>query len=224
MWTSNRIRERQFRVALDARERRRIRDDSGFPRGTLGCDLHAISIDPTQPFPREAEPKPERSARSPELVREKGCDIGFAQDPDGDRLAVIDENGAVLDNDDVLALAVEAALERLPGDVVVNLTTSTVIDDIARGTWPQGLPHPGRRSECRRDDPGGERRDRRRRLERRHYLPGRPPLPRQLQRHGDVPRPHGEHRAKTISQLAARLPRYYRRIGKVAFEHGSWAR
>ena len=39
-----------------------------------------------------------------------GCEIGFAQDPDGDRLAVVDENGRVLDNDDVLALAVDAAL------------------------------------------------------------------------------------------------------------------
>jgi Phosphomannomutase len=44
---------------------------------------------------------------------------------------VADENGRVLDNDDVLALAVDAALERLPGDVVVNLTTSSAIDDIA---------------------------------------------------------------------------------------------
>ena len=37
----------------------------------------------------------------------------------------------MLDNDDVLALAVDAALRRLPGDVVVNLTTSSVIDDVA---------------------------------------------------------------------------------------------
>ena len=107
---------------------------------------------------------------------------------------MIDENGNVLDNDDVLALAVEAALERMPGDVVVNLTTSMVIDDIARGAWPQGLPYAGRRGERRRDDPGGERRDRRRGSQRRHHLPRRSSLPRQLQRHGNVPGPHGEHR------------------------------
>ena len=41
------------------------------------------------------------------LVRDNGCAIGFAQDPDGDRLAVADETGRVLDNDDVLALAVD---------------------------------------------------------------------------------------------------------------------
>ena len=75
---------------------------------------------------------PTRSASLSALVRAVGAEIGFAQDPDGDRLAVVDETGRVLDNDDVLALAVDAALRRVPGDVVVNLTTSSVIDDVAR--------------------------------------------------------------------------------------------
>ena len=44
-----------------------------------------------------------------ELVRRHGCDAGFAHDPDGDRLAIVDETGRVIDNDDVLALAVDAA-------------------------------------------------------------------------------------------------------------------
>jgi phosphomannomutase len=88
-------------------------------------------VDPTQPFPREAEPKPEVLGDLATLVREKKCDIGFAQDPDGDRLAVVDERGNVLDGNDVLGLAVDAVLSRLPGDVVVNLTTSSVIADIA---------------------------------------------------------------------------------------------
>src|SRR6185312_12682863 len=102
---------------------------SAFLRDTLGCELHAISVDPTKPFPRVAEPRPDTLGDLAQLVRE--CEIGFGQDPDGDRLAVADETGRVLDNDDVLALAVDAALRRLPGDVVVNLTTSSVIDDVA---------------------------------------------------------------------------------------------
>jgi phosphomannomutase len=64
-------------------------------------------------------------------VRAQGCDIGFGQDPDGDRLAVCDEHGVMLDNDDLLALAIEAALSRAPGDVAVNLTTSNVVEDVA---------------------------------------------------------------------------------------------
>ena len=78
-----------------------------------------------------AEPRPDTLGELSELVRRTGVQIGFAHDPDGDRLAVVDEHGTVLDNDDVLALAVDAALRRMPGDVVVNLTTSSVVDDVA---------------------------------------------------------------------------------------------
>src|SRR5207237_1001431 len=66
------------------------------------------------------------------LVPESGAEIGFGLDPDGDRLAVLDETGRVLDPDDVLALAVDIVLRRRKGNVVVNLTTSSAIDDIAR--------------------------------------------------------------------------------------------
>ncbi|MCU1275216.1 MAG: phosphoglucosamine mutase, partial [Bryobacterales bacterium] len=125
-----RIRRRKFRVALDAVNGAGAVTTPGFLRDTLGCDLEAIAVDPAKPFPREAEPRREVLGEIAELVQRCHRDIGFAQDPDGDRLAVIDETGFVLDNDDVLALAVDAALRRLPGDVVVNLTTSSVIDDV----------------------------------------------------------------------------------------------
>jgi phosphomannomutase len=102
-----------------------------FLRDELGCELHAISIDPELPFPRIAEPRPDTLTELSALVREQGCDIGFGQDPDGDRLAVADETGLVIDNDDVLAIAVDAVLARHGGPVAVNLTTSSVIDDVA---------------------------------------------------------------------------------------------
>ncbi len=126
------IRARRFRVALDGvngagslMSRRFLEDD-------LGCELHAISIEPGKPFPRVAEPRPDTLDELTALMAGSRFDIGFAQDPDGDRLAVADEHGRVLDNDDVLAIAIDSALQRVPGDVVVNLTTSSVIDDIAR--------------------------------------------------------------------------------------------
>jgi phosphomannomutase len=125
------IRARHFRVALDAVKGAGSVMTPGFLQEQLGCELHAISIDPSKPFPRVAEPRPDTLGDLQALVLSSHAEIGFAQDPDGDRLAVVDENGVVLDNDDVLALAVDAALDRLPGDVVVNLTTSSVIDDIA---------------------------------------------------------------------------------------------
>jgi phosphomannomutase len=126
-----RIRARRFRVALDAVNGACSILTPRFLRESLGCELHAISIDPAKPFPRIAEPRPDTLGALSSLVRENKCDIGFGLDPDGDRLAVADETGLILDNDDVLAIAVDAALRKRSGPVVVNLTTSNVIDDVA---------------------------------------------------------------------------------------------
>jgi phosphomannomutase len=128
-----RIRSRRFRVALDAVNGAGAVMTPGFLRNSLGCDLHAIAIDPAKPFPREAEPTPAVLGELSGLIRSNHCDIGFAQDPDGDRLAVGLADGSIVDNDEVLALVVDAVLSRLAGDVVVNLTTSSVIDEVA--TW-----------------------------------------------------------------------------------------
>jgi len=130
-----RIRARKFRVALDAVNGAGSLMTSSFLRDTLACDLQAISVDPTKPFPRIAEPRPDTLTDLAALVRASGAEVGFGLDPDGDRLAVLDETGRVLDPDDVLALAVDIVLRRRKGNVVVNLTTSSAIDDIAN---PQG--------------------------------------------------------------------------------------
>ncbi len=213
------IRARRFRVALDAVNGAGSVVTPDFLTRTLGCDLHAISIDPTKIFPRVAEPRPDTLGDLARLVVDQGCEIGFGQDPDGDRLAVVDENGNVLDNDDVLALVVDAALERAPGDVVVNLTTSSVVDDIAREhgrkvyRTPVGEANVVETMQAVKAVIGGEGsnggiifppvhlcRD---------SYTGMAFL---LQRMAVT--------GRTIGQLAAQLPRYYRKLGKVAFEHG----
>ena len=127
----DRIRKRRFTVALDGVNGAGSLMSVHFLRDVLNCDLHAISVDPTKPFPREAEPKPEVLDDLRALIKECGADIAFAQDPDGDRLAVGDETGFIIDNDEVLAMAVDCALHRTKGPVVVNLTTSSVIDEVA---------------------------------------------------------------------------------------------
>jgi phosphomannomutase len=56
----------------------------------------------------------------------------LAVDPDVDRLALVDETGSPIGEDYTLAFAVQAVLSRTPGPVVVNLSTSLVVDDVAR--------------------------------------------------------------------------------------------
>ncbi len=128
---ADRIRQRRFRVALDAVNGAGSEMSCEFLEERLGCELARVAVDPTKPFPRVAEPRPDTLGDLVAAVRREGCDIGFAQDPDADRLAVVDETGRVFDNDDVLALAVDAVLERVEGDVVVNLSTSLAVEDVA---------------------------------------------------------------------------------------------
>ena len=66
------------------------------------------------------------------LVHEVHAVAGFAIDPDVDRLSLVDETGRPLGEDLTLALAAAAVLRRTPGTVVTNLSTSQVVDDVAR--------------------------------------------------------------------------------------------
>jgi phosphomannomutase len=178
-----------------------------------------MSVDPTKPFPRVAEPRPDTLGDLAALVSRDKCELGFAQDPDADRLAVVDEHGYVLDNDDVLALVVDVALARLPGDVVVNLTTSSVIDDVAarygRKVYrtPVGEANVVEMMQAVHAVIGGEGSNGgiifpSVHLCRDSYT-GMAFL---LDRMAET--------GKSISQLAAELPKYHRRLGKVAYEHG----
>ncbi|MBK5292914.1 MAG: phosphoglucosamine mutase [Acidobacteriia bacterium] len=216
---AGRIRGRNYRVALDAVNGAGSLPSCQFLSAHLGCDLHAMSVDPSQPFPREAEPRPEVLTGLSDLVRANRCAVGFAQDPDGDRLAIADETGRVLDNDDVLALVVEAVLSRLPGDVVVNLTTSAAIDEIAarhrRRVWrtPVGEANVVQRMQAVGAVIGGEGSGGGIIFPAVHYCrDSYTGMAFVLDRMAAT--------GQKLSELAAALPRYSRRMGKLVFEHG----
>lgn len=99
---------------------------------TLGCTIHGMGMKPDGLFPRDPEPTAANLEGLGDLVRESGADIGLAVDPDADRLSLVDETGAALGEDLTLALAAAAVLRRTPGPVVTNLSTSQVVEDVAR--------------------------------------------------------------------------------------------
>ena len=131
----DRIRARQFHVALDC-----VRGAGGTTipplLKALGCRVSAINLETDGRFPRAPEPLPENLGDLSALVRESGADIGMAVDPDVDRLALVDERGAPIGEDYTLAFAVQAVLGSGDGArgaaVVVNLSTSLVVEDAAR--------------------------------------------------------------------------------------------
>lgn len=130
------IRKRRFRVALDC-----VRGAGATAMvpllERLGCEIHGINLETDGRFPRPPEPVPENLGELARLVRETGAEIGFAVDPDVDRLALVDETGRPIGEDYTLAFAVMAVLDgRLSAaevpTVVVNLSTSLVVEDAAR--------------------------------------------------------------------------------------------
>jgi len=98
----------------------------------MGCEVHGIGTTADGVFPRDPEPTPENLGALGDLVRRTGADIGFAVDPDSDRLAIVDESGRPIGEDWTLALAVEYVLGHRRGPVVTNLSSSQSIADVAR--------------------------------------------------------------------------------------------
>ncbi|HEU4801367.1 MAG TPA: hypothetical protein VFS94_12145, partial [Gemmatimonadales bacterium] len=102
----------------------------------LGCRVTAIHLETDGRFPHPPEPVPENLKDLSRVVRESGADVGMAVDPDVDRLALVDETGRAIGEDYTLAFAVRAVLGAHRGDpeptVVVNLSTSLVVEDAAR--------------------------------------------------------------------------------------------
>lgn len=124
------IRARRFHVALDC-----VRGAGGaiMPAllARLGCEVTAINLDTDGRFPRPPEPVAANLGELERLVQESGADVGFATDPDVDRLALVSNEGVAIGEDWTLALAARLVLRYRPGPVVVNLSTSRVVDDVA---------------------------------------------------------------------------------------------
>lgn len=120
-----------FRVLLDGN------GGAGGPLGAnllrqLGCEVVEHACDSDGIFVHEAEPIPAHLVDvGPQVVRSEAA-VGFVLDPDADRLALIDETGTCVSEELTLALAVKYRLQQKRGPVVVNMSTSRVIEDIAR--------------------------------------------------------------------------------------------
>jgi len=98
----------------------------------LGCKVTTLFGDVRRAFERAGEPLPENlSALSRQVCREK-ADMGFAVDPDADRLAIVDENGRPLGEERTVTLAAYHVLQRQRTPVVVNLSTTRAIDDVGQ--------------------------------------------------------------------------------------------
>ncbi|MFV2066082.1 MAG: phosphoglucosamine mutase [Pirellulales bacterium] len=127
----DRVRSRRFRVLLDANH------GAGAVLGQplleqLGCQLTLLGSTPDGHFAHPPEPTEANLADICSAIRAAGVDIGFCQDPDADRLAVIDAEGRYLGEESTLAMCVDHVLRQRTGPVVTNCATSRMVEDLAK--------------------------------------------------------------------------------------------
>jgi phosphomannomutase len=98
----------------------------------LEVEAHFIHAEPHGRFAHEPEPVPDNLVDLGRAVRASQSALGFAIDPDADRVALVGAEGAPVGEDYTLALAVLAVGARRQGPVVTTLSTSQVVSDAAR--------------------------------------------------------------------------------------------
>ena len=125
-----RIRSNSFHVLLDSNH------GSGSVLGRpliehLGCRATVLGDQPDGLFAHPPEPTAENLSTVLADVTKCGADVGFCQDPDADRLAIIDEKGRYIGEEYTLAICVDHVLRATPGPVVTNCSTSRMTEDLA---------------------------------------------------------------------------------------------
>ncbi len=125
------ISERKFNVVLDS-----VNGAGGRVTkkllAELGCEVTAINDEPSGVFAHMPEPTAENLTGLCEAVKTGRAEIGFAQDPDADRLAIVDEHGTYIGEEYTLALAAKYIFSKKTGEAATNLSTSRMLDDVAK--------------------------------------------------------------------------------------------
>ncbi len=125
------IRSKRFKVVLDSV------NGAGQPVAkklldALGCEVTYLNPEPTGHFAHTPEPLEENLRDLCGAVTGSDVDVAFAQDPDADRLVIVDENGSYIGEEYTLVIAARRVLEQTPGPACANLSTSRMLDDLAK--------------------------------------------------------------------------------------------
>ncbi len=126
------IRSKNFRVVVDC-----CNGVGGLIVEPLLKELNVtpimLDVDVNKEFSRVAEPLPEYLGKLSETVVKEKADIGFALDPDADRLAIVDDLGRPIGEERTVTLCADYILSiGQRGTLVVNLSTTRAMDDLAQ--------------------------------------------------------------------------------------------
>ena len=125
------LKKRKFKVVVDT-----VNGAGGYaiPKllEELGCEVIGMNTEPTGFFSHTPEPVPENLVDLGERVRAEKADLGIAVDPDVDRCALVDEEGHPLSEEYTLTLATKFILSKKMGNVIINMSTTRAVEEIAK--------------------------------------------------------------------------------------------
>ncbi|AFH49383.1 Phosphomannomutase [Ignavibacterium album JCM 16511] len=128
---AEKIRAKKFKVLLDCVNGAgvysvpKLLDKLGVEYIKMNCDKSGI-------FPRLPEPVPENLSETMKSVKENNVDLGIVVDPDVDRLVLITDKGEPFGEENTITQVVKFIVAKTPGKVVVNLSTTRAVEDVAK--------------------------------------------------------------------------------------------
>jgi phosphomannomutase len=130
------IKAKKFKVVLDA-----VNSVGGIVVPQL---LEALGVDtvvplfcePTGNFSHEAEPIPENLTELSKAVVKNKAQLGFAVDPDVDRLAIVCEDGEMFGEEYTLVAVADYILKNKKGNTVSNLSSTRALKDVTAKAGP----------------------------------------------------------------------------------------
>ena len=98
----------------------------------FGCEVIELNCEKTGIFPRLPEPLPENLTETMKAVITHQADFAVVVDPDVDRLVLITDKGEPFSEENTITLAADFILSKTKGNVVVNLSTTRAVEDVAK--------------------------------------------------------------------------------------------
>lgn len=95
-------------------------------------EIFKLHCAPHGNFAHNPEPIPENLTEISRLMKTANADVGFAVDPDVDRLAIICENGEMFGEEYTLVSVSDYVLSNTPGNTVSNLSSSRALRDVTQ--------------------------------------------------------------------------------------------
>ncbi len=122
------IKSKKWKIAVDG-----VNCGSGEALKTLlNClgikQIYSLNDEVGEKFGRGAEPIEQNLSKFSKFLKEKECFIGFATDPDGDRLSILDEEGDCWGEEYTLIACTDYVLTKKAGNVVSNLSSSRILE------------------------------------------------------------------------------------------------